>query len=215
MISLALELTRPCPVSTHILAIVTTVGSSSIPGWSGSYGIGDFFVRRGFRAVFGVVPVSAAPSGSGVDPGLRSSSGVGAFREAFFLRVRFAAAGCWDRRALLDGELVGLDSGSTADAGRFFSGVDGGRGSGGGVCNPRAVSLSVVRVGSSMRGRSDSVGGWTSVEREGTKIGLGVGEGRGMDEERDPMLMGVAGLLEDPTAIGVDTLVKTMFGMTR
>jgi hypothetical protein len=83
------------------------------------------------------------------------------------------------------------------------------------VCNPRAVSLSVVRVGSSMRGRLDSVGGWTSVEREGTEIGLGVGEGRGMDEERDLMLMGVAGLLEDPTAIGVDTLVETMFGMTR
>ena len=59
------------------------------------------------------------------------------------------------------------------------------------------------------------MGGWTSVEREGTEIGLGVGEGRGIDEERDPMLMGVAGLLEDPTAIGVDTLVETMFGMTR
>jgi len=53
------------------------------------------------------------------------------------------------------------------------------------------------------------------VERDGMGMGLGVGEGAGIDEEREPMLIGVAGFLEDPTAIGVDTLVKTMFGMAR
>lgn len=61
-----------------------------------------------------------------------------------------------------------------------------------------------------------SLKGWTSVEREGTDIGLGAGEGGiGMDEERDPMLIGVAGLLEDPTVIGVETLFETTFGITR
>ena len=125
MTSLALELTRPCPVSTHILAIVTTVGSSSIPGWSGSYGIGDFFALRGFREGFGVAPVSVSSSGSGVDPRFRSGSEAEALRETLFLGTLLSPAGCWERRALLEGGLAGLDSISIADAGRFFNGVDG------------------------------------------------------------------------------------------
>ena len=122
MISLALELTRPCPVSTHILAIVATVGSSSIPGWSGSYGIGDFLVRRGFREGFGVVPVSVPSSGSGVDPGLCSGSEAEALWDILFLRPFFRVAGRWERRALLEGGLAEPDSGSMVGAGRFFDG---------------------------------------------------------------------------------------------
>lgn len=62
----------------------------------------------------------------------------------------------------------------------------------------------------------NSVGGWTSAEREDTGIGLGVGEdGVGMDEERDPMLIGVAGFLEDPIVMGVETLLETTLGMAR
>ena len=124
MTSLALELTRPCPVSTHILAIVATVGSSSIPGWSGSYGIGDFLIRRGFREGFGVVPVSVSSSGSGVDPGLRSGSETEALRDILFLRASFRVAGRWERRTFLGGGLAEPDSGSTVDVGRFFNGVD-------------------------------------------------------------------------------------------
>ena len=62
----------------------------------------------------------------------------------------------------------------------------------------------------------DSVGRCTSIEREGTETGLGAGEG-GMkiEEERDPILIGVAGFLEDPTLMGVETLVETMLGMAR
>ena len=64
--------------------------------------------------------------------------------------------------------------------------------------------------------RWDSVGRCISVEREDTEIGLGVGEGGiKTDDERDPMLMGVAGFLEDPTLMGVETLVETMLGMAR
>jgi len=214
MISLALELTRPCPVSTHILAIVATVGSSSVPGWPGSYGIGDFLVLRGFLEDFGVVPVSVPSSGSGVDPGLRSGSEIEALREILSLRAPLRVAGRWERRAFLEGGLAEPDSGSTVDAGRFFNGVDGGWGSGGGVRKPRARSLPVVCGGSSVR-EWGSVGGWTFVEREGVGIGFGVGEGGGMDEEREPMLIGVAGFLEDPTAMGVCALDMTMFGMAR
>ena len=145
-------------MSTHILAIVTTVGSSSIPGWSGSYGIGDFFVRRDFREGFGVVPVSVPSSSSGVDPGLRSGSDAEALRDTFFLGVVFAVAGCWERRARLEGGLAGLDSGCTVDTGRFFDGVEGEGGSGGGVRNPWVESLSAVCRGSRVR-RLDSVGG--------------------------------------------------------
>ena len=47
------------------------------------------------------------------------------------------------------------------------------------------------------------------------EIGLGVGEGAGMDEEREPMLIGVAGFLEVPIVMGVGTLDRTMFGMAR
>ena len=50
---------------------------------------------------------------------------------------------------------------------------------------------------------------------EGTEIGLGVGEGVGIGEERKPILTGVAGFLEELTVMGVDTLVDTMFGMAR
>ena len=46
-------------------------------------------------------------------------------------------------------------------------------------------------------------------------MSFGVGEGAGIDEERELMLMGVAGFLEDPTVMGVDTLANTMFGMAR
>ena len=54
------------------------------------------------------------------------------------------------------------------------------------------------------------------MEREGAEIALGVGEGgMGMDEERDPTVMGVGGFLEDPTAIGVETLAVTTFGIAR
>ena len=41
-----------------------------------------------------------------------------------------------------------------------------------------------------------------------------MGEGLiGTDEERDPMLIGVAGFLENPAEIGVGTLAVTMFGI--
>lgn len=64
--------------------------------------------------------------------------------------------------------------------------------------------------------RWDSAGRCTSAERGGTEIGLGVGEeGTRTDEERDPILMGVAGFLEDPTLMDVETLVETTLGMTR
>lgn len=54
------------------------------------------------------------------------------------------------------------------------------------------------------------------IEREGVEIGLGVDEdGVGTDEERDPILIGVAGFLEIPIAIGVDTLADTVFGTAR
>ena len=80
---------------------------------------------------------------------------------------------------------------------------------------PWVRSLSVICGGSGGR-RWDSVGGWTSVEREGTEIGLGVGEGGvEIDEERNPMVIGVAGFLEDPTVIGVNALVEAMFGTAR
>ena len=61
----------------------------------------------------------------------------------------------------------------------------------------------------------DSVGSCTSVVRGGTKTGLGVEECIRTDEERDPILMGVAGFLEDPILMGVETLVGTMLGMAR
>lgn len=64
--------------------------------------------------------------------------------------------------------------------------------------------------------RWDSVERCTLLEREGAEIGLGVGEGGiRIDEERDPILIGVAGFLEDPTLMGVEALVETMLGMTR
>jgi hypothetical protein len=47
-------------------------------------------------------------------------------------------------------------------------------------------------------------------------VGVGEGEGgMGIDEERDPMVIGVAGFLEDPTVMGVETLFGTTFGMAR
>ena len=62
----------------------------------------------------------------------------------------------------------------------------------------------------------DSAVRCTSAEREGTETGLGVGEGGiKIEEERDPILIGVAGFLEDPTLMGVETLVETMLGMAR
>lgn len=80
---------------------------------------------------------------------------------------------------------------------------------------PWVRSLSVICGGRGGR-KWDSVGGWTSVEREGTEIGLGAGEGVvGIDEGRNPMAIGVAGFLEDPTVMGVDALVETMFGIAR
>ena len=178
--------------------------------------MGDFLVRRGFREGFGVVPVSVPSSGSGVDPGLRSDSETEALREIFFLGVFFTAAGFRERRVLLEGVLAGPDSGSTAVAGRFFDGVDGERGSGGGMYKPWDSSLPVICEWSSACA-CDPVGGWTSVEREGMEIalGAGVGEGARVDVGRGPMLRGVAGLLEDPTVMGVDALVETMFGMAR
>ena len=87
--------------------------------------MGDFLVRRGFREGFGVDPVSVPSSGSGVEPRLRSGSGAEVLREIFFLGVFFLVAGFWERRVLLERGLTGEDSGSTADAGRFFNGVDG------------------------------------------------------------------------------------------
>lgn len=98
--------------------------------------MGDFFVGRGFREDFGVVPASAPESGMGVDPGLRSGSEAEAFLESFFLGVVFSVVDCWERRTLFEGGLAGLDSSSTVDARRFFSGVEGEGGSGGGVCKP-------------------------------------------------------------------------------
>lgn len=46
-------------------------------------------------------------------------------------------------------------------------------------------------------------------------MGLGVDDGVRMDEEREPILMGVAGFLEDPKVMGFAALVETMFGMAR
>ena len=47
-------------------------------------------------------------------------------------------------------------------------------------------------------------------------MGVGVGEGGiWIDEERDPMLMGVAGFLEVPTEMGVETLTVMIFGIAR
>lgn len=61
--------------------------------------------------------------------------------------------------------------------------------------------------------------GWDSAARrtsEGTEIGVGVGEeGVRMDEEREPMLIGVAGFLENPTIMGAEPLVEVMLGMAR
>lgn len=52
--------------------------------------------------------------------------------------------------------------------------------------------------------------------REGADKGLGVGvDGIGTDEERDPILIGVGGFLEDPIEMGVETLAVTMFGIAR
>ena len=82
------------------------------------------------------------------------------------------------------------------------------------MCKPRVGSSLVVRGGSGVR-RWGSVGIWTLVEREGVGMVLDVGEGAGMDEDREPMLIGVAGFLEVPTVIGVGTLDRTMFGMAR
>ena len=82
------------------------------------------------------------------------------------------------------------------------------------MCKPRVRSLLGTCGGSGAR-RCGSVGGWTPMGREGMGIGLGVGEGGGIDEEREPILMGVAGFLEGPTMMGVGTLVRTMFGMPR
>ena len=60
------------------------------------------------------------------------------------------------------------------------------------------------------------MGGWTFVECGGMEVDLGVGEGGvGIDEERDPILIGVAGFLENPTVMGVGALVERMFGMAR
>ena len=81
-------------------------------------------IRRDFREGFGVVPVSVSLSGSGVDPGLCSGSGAEVFWDTFFLGAFFLVAGCWERCALLEGGLTGLDSCSTADAGCFFNRVD-------------------------------------------------------------------------------------------
>ena len=64
--------------------------------------------------------------------------------------------------------------------------------------------------------RWDSMGRCGSIAREGTEISLGVGErGVGIDEERDPMLIGVAGFLKVPTVMGVETLVEMTLGMGR
>lgn len=198
-----------------MLAIVTTVGSSSIPGWSGSYGIEVFLAWRSFREDSGDAPVSVPSSGSGVDPGLRAGSEVEALRETLFLGVPFPFTDCWERRTLLEGGLAVLESGSTMDARRFLKEVDGEEGPGGGVCKPWERSLSAVCRGINAR-RWDSVDEWIPVEREGTEMGVGVSEGGvGIDEERDPMLIGVAGFLEDPTAMGVETLVETMLGIAR
>lgn len=98
--------------------------------------MGDFFVRRGFREDFGVALVSVPLSGSGVDPGLGSGSETEALRKILFLGLLFSFASCREWRSLLEGGLAGLDSGSTADTGRFFNGVDGEGGSGGGVHKP-------------------------------------------------------------------------------
>ena len=80
--------------------------------------------------------ISAPSSGSGVDPGLGSGSEAEALRETFFFGLFFPFDGCRERRNLLEGGLAGLGSGSTADMGRFFNGVDGEGGSGGGVRKP-------------------------------------------------------------------------------
>lgn len=115
MISLALELTRPCPVSTQMLAIVTMVGSSSIPDRSGSNGTGDFLARLRFREGFGVVPVSTPSVGSGVDLGVPSNPEDEARRKIFFLGVLLSVIWRFEQRTLLEGELAGLESGSIAD----------------------------------------------------------------------------------------------------
>ena len=118
-------------MSAHILAIVTTVGSSSIPGCSGSYGTGDLLGRRSLCAGPSVA-VSVPSSCSGADPGLCSGSGTEAFREILFFGLLFPNDGFRERRVLLE-RLVELDSDSIAEAGRFLGVNDGGGGSGGGV----------------------------------------------------------------------------------
>ena len=80
--------------------------------------------------------VSVPLSGSGVDPGLRFGSEAEALRETFFFGLFFPFASCRGRRILLEEGLVGLDSGSIADTGRFFNEVDGEGSSGGGVHKP-------------------------------------------------------------------------------
>jgi hypothetical protein len=61
-----------------------------------------------------------------------------------------------------------------------------------------------------------SVGRWAVVGREEAEKGRGVGVGGiGTDEERNPILIGVGGFLEDPTEMGVETLAVTMFGIAR
>jgi hypothetical protein len=76
-------------VSTQIFAIVTTVGSSSVPGWPESYGTGDFFLRR-FREGF-CIPVSALSSDPSVGSGLGSGSGAETPPVTFFLGEFVAA----------------------------------------------------------------------------------------------------------------------------
>jgi len=79
------------------------------------------------------------------------------------------------------------------------------------VCKPRVRSPPGVCGGSGTR-RWGSAGGWILVKREGVGIEVGVGEGGGMEEDREPMLIGVAGFLEDPTVMGVGVPGRTMFG---
>ena len=130
-----------------------------------------------------------------------------------FLGEVFPVGRHLERRDLFEGEWTRLGSGSTVGSGGSFEEVDREEGSGEGVRNLRFTSLEAVSRGSGCR--------WECMEglgKEGTEIGLGVGVGvdsTAMDEERDPILIGVASLLEDPTIMGVDTLAERMLGITR